>query len=98
MVASPAPFAAVSAAPSAITGASRVTANGDTVNATLEDWYDYSFLTHLLEPGPTTWILRTADGRHAKVRILGYYCPGAEPGCVTLEYAYQGDGGLRLAP
>lgn len=90
------PFESLAEAPAHVEGPSRVTPSADTVNTALQDWYSYSFLTHLLEPRPTTWIVRTASGRYAKVRILGYYCPGAEPGCVTLEWVYQGDGGRRL--
>lgn len=62
----------------------------------LEGWYRYSFLTHLLTPRPLTYAVRTADGRYAAFRILSYYCPGAEPGCLTIRYSYRGDGGRRL--
>lgn len=36
--------------------------------------------------------MRTADGRYAKLEMVGYYCPGARPGCPTFRYVYQGDG------
>lgn len=62
----------------------------------LDDWYDYGFLTHLLTPRPVVYAVRTADGRHAAIRFLGYYCPGARPGCVTFRWAYRGDGGRTL--
>jgi hypothetical protein len=71
-------------------------ARRDTVNAALEDWYDYSFTSHLLRPAPRVYALRTADGRYAKLEILSYYCPGAMPGCVTFRYVYQGAGGTAL--
>lgn len=58
----------------------------------LERWYRYGFLTHLLRPRPVTWAVRTADGGWAVFRILGYYCPGVTPGCVTFRYRYRGDG------
>lgn len=76
---------------------SRVTPGGDSVHAVLDGWYRYGFFSHLLEPRPVTYAVRTADGRYARLRILGYYCPGAEPGCLTFEYAYRGDGG-RVFP
>jgi len=79
-------------------GTSEVSAGGDTTTVLLEDWYDYSFFSHLLTPSPTVFVLRTADGRFAKFEFLDYYCPGADPGCVTLRYAYQGDGSLQLTP
>ena len=71
-------------------------AQGDSVTAAFDDWYRYSFLSHLLSPGPEVYGIRTADGRYAKLRFLGYYCPGAQPGCVTFEYVYQGAGGPEL--
>jgi len=40
--------------------------------------------------------LRTADGRYAKIEILGYYCIGALPGCTTFRYVYQGGGGTDV--
>ena len=70
---------------------------GDSISAPLEDWYDYSFLSHLLTPTTRVYALRTADGRYAKFRFLGYYCPGAQPGCVTFEYVYQGEGGRETS-
>jgi hypothetical protein len=76
---------------------SRVTGGADTVNTALDGWYAYSLFSHLLEPEPATFIVRTHDGKYAKFAVLGYYCPGPEPGCLTIEYAYQGDGTRRLA-
>lgn len=65
---------------------SRVTGGGDTVSAVLDDWYAYSFFSHLLQPRTeTAFGLRTAEGASVRLRVLGYYCPGPEPGCLTLE-------------
>lgn len=64
----------------------------DSANPALDRWYDYSFTSHLLTPRPATYAIRTADGRYAKLRFLSYYCPDATPGCITFDYAYQGDG------
>ena len=68
----------------------------DSVNAVLEDWYNYSFTSHLLEPKPIVYAIRTADGRYAKLEILGYYCVGVLPGCTTFRYVYQGGGGVDV--
>jgi hypothetical protein len=68
----------------------------DSVNPALERWYDYSWTSHLLQPKPDVYALRTADGRYAKFEILGYYCPGAQAGCVTIRYVYQGAGGFDV--
>lgn len=62
----------------------------------LERWYRYGFFSHLLEPKDETYVIRTAEGRYAKLRILSYYCPQATPGCMTLVYGFQGDGSRRL--
>jgi hypothetical protein len=58
----------------------------DTTLAVLNDWYSYT--THVLRPRDQTFALRTAAGRRAAVRFLSYYCPGAQPGCVTLRYRF----------
>lgn len=73
-------------------------AGRDTTNAATEGWYDYSFTSHVLRSSGRTYAVRTADGRYAKLRMVGYYCPEARPGCPTFEYVYQGGGGRRVAP
>lgn len=65
-------------------------AQSDSTNAAIAKWYEYGFTSHLLTPKPRTYTVRTADGTFAKIRILNYYCPGAVPGCVTMEYVYWG--------
>jgi hypothetical protein len=69
----------------------------DSLNAATERWYSYSFTSHILEPLPSVYAIRTADGKYAKVEILGYYCPGALPGCATIRYVYQGGGGTDVS-
>ena len=73
-------------------------ARGDSISPPLEDWYRYSWVSHLLSPDEFIYGFRTADGRYGKLRFLSYYCPGARPGCVTFEYVYQGDGTRELIP
>jgi hypothetical protein len=70
----------------------------DPSNPALARWYDYGFFSHVLTPKPHVWAIRTADGRYAKVEMIGYYCPGSRPGCVTFRYVYQGDGSRAVAP
>lgn len=70
----------------------------DSVNPAFERWYDYGFTSHLLEPRPRVYAVRTADGRYAKLEIVSYYCEGAVSGCLTFRYVYQGAGGPRLVP
>jgi len=66
----------------------------DPRNPAIAGWYRYGFFSHLLTPKPHVWAVRTADGRYAKMEIVGYYCPGAQPGCLTFRYVYQGDGSV----
>lgn len=70
----------------------------DSANTAIGKWYAYGFTSHLLTPRPRVWAVRTADGRYAKLEILGYYCPGADPGCLTIRYVYQGDGTRSFVP
>lgn len=84
------PFDSLTTAPADGYVANRV--RGDTVNTVTEDWYEYSWMSHILRPKPTTYVVRTADGNYAKLELLSYYCLGAIAGCVTFRYVYQGDG------
>jgi hypothetical protein len=83
----PAPFDSVTA--TASTGFTPTTLQGsDSINAATARWYRYSFTSHLLMPLGDPYLVRSADGRHTfKMQILGYYCPGATPGCVTIRWA-----------
>jgi hypothetical protein len=66
-------------------------------NPVLEKWYNYSYLANVLAPKPEIYVIRTQDGKYAKIRMLSYYCTGNVAGCMTFEYVYQGDGSRRLA-
>ena len=63
-------------------------AGRDTSQTLLEDWYSYSFTSHVLQARDRTLGVRTATGQHAALRFLSYYCPGAQPGCVTMSYMF----------
>ena len=69
---------------------------GEPRNAAIGAWYRYGFFTHVLTPKPHVWAVRTAERRYAKLQIVGYYCPGPRPGCLTFRYVYQGDGSTRV--
>jgi hypothetical protein len=69
-----------------------------TENLAIKSWYDYNWLTHLLRPKPYVYVIRTADGKYAKLRLVSYYCEGGQAsGCFTFEYMYQGDGSRRFS-
>lgn len=91
----PVPFDSVKVVPADGYVASE--AGTDTTNAATAEWYDYSFTSHLLTPRPRTYAVRTADRRYAKLEVVGYYCPGARPGCLTFRYVYQGNGDRTVA-
>jgi len=70
-------------------------------------WYNYNPTTNIITPIPgRTIVVRTADGRYAKVRILSYYKGAPDPGAIdpgvnpsryyTFEYVFQPDGSRRL--
>ena len=65
-------------------------------NPAVGKWYDYSFISHLLTSRGHVYVVRTGDGRYAKLELLNYYCMGVGTACLTFRYAYQGDGSRRL--
>jgi HmuY protein len=69
-----------------------------TENLAMKAWYRYNMLTHILRPKPNVYVIRTADGKYAKMRLLSYYCGGEASGCFTFEYVYQGDGSRSFVP
>ena len=69
---------------------------GEPRNPAIASWYHYSYFSHVLSPKPHVWAVRTADGRYAKLEIVGYYCAGGRPGCPTFRYVYQGDGSTAV--
>jgi hypothetical protein len=71
---------------------------GEPRNPAIAGWYRYGFFSHVLTPRPHVWAVRTANGRYAKLEMVGYYCPGPRPGCVTFRYAYQSDGSTTVGP
>lgn len=78
--------------------AGRLGDSAPAANPALERWYEYSFFAHTLDPKKETYVIRTAGGHYAKLRIVSYYCPEATPGCMTIAYGYQNDGTHRLTP
>jgi hypothetical protein len=65
-------------------------------NPELHKWYHYSYTNNVLSPKPIVYVVRTQDGKYAKMRILSYYCKNDVAGCMTFEYVYQGDGSTNL--
>jgi hypothetical protein len=82
----PVPFASVTAAPAGAFTANTLSGR-DSVNSAIARWYRYGFTSHLLTPLGHVYAVRAADGSTVKLEILGYYCPRALPGCVTVRWA-----------
>lgn len=68
-------------------------------------WYTYDFVNNIVNPILTrTLIIRTGDGKYAKVEILSYYKdsnPQPNPNPLnyryyTFKYVYQPDGSLKI--
>lgn len=91
------PFDSVTRVPEGGYAGTRRDPGGDPEHPGMDGWYRYDFFSHMLLARGRVYALRTADGRYAKVEVLSYYCPGPEPGCLTLRYSYQGDGSRRVA-
>lgn len=66
-------------------------------NPVVKKWYNYSYMSNVLVPKAVVYVVRTQDGKYAKLRILSYYCEGNISGCMTFEYVYQGDGSTNLS-
>lgn len=91
------PFDSVRRVPAEGYAGTRRDPGGDPEHPLLDGWYRYDFFSHMLLARGRVYALRTADGRYAKMEVLSYYCPGPEPGCLTIRYSYQGDGSRRVA-
>ncbi len=69
-------FEAVTAVPAgAAFAVDRGTVRGETAIPTGagNGWYDYDFVSGVVSPRPAVLVVRTADGRYAKVAIESYY-------------------------
>lgn len=69
----------------------------ETENPVMERWYLYNYITHELKPKKNIYIIRTADGKYAKMQIMKFYCESLA-GCYTIKYVYQGNGSRRFTP
>lgn len=74
----------------------------DSVNGyVLSGWYEYNFATHTINPATGKIIvLRTHDGKYAKMEIISYYQDGAPNENAdnyryyTFQYVYQPNEGI----
>lgn len=64
------------------------TLDTDSTNTAIHRWYSYSMLSHLLVPRGRLYVVRTSEGRFAKLELISYYCPGLRAGCLTFRYGF----------
>ena len=63
-----------------------------TENPLLVQWYKYNYISHKLTARKNIYVMRTADGKYAKIQFLSFYCADKQPGCIQMKYAYQDEG------
>ncbi len=67
----------------------------DTVsmNPEMKDWFDMSGgMPPTVTSKKEVYVIKTADGRYAKLQILDYYDKEGHSGFITFRYTYQSDG------
>ncbi len=60
--------------------------DGDPQNPALTSWYDYGYMSHLLNSKEKTFAVRMKGGGIAYLEILSYYCEPHGSGCLTVKY------------
>ena len=63
----------------------------ETENPALVQWYKYNFITHKLTARKNVYVMRTSDGKFAKIQFMSFYCADKKPGCIQMKYAYQNE-------
>jgi hypothetical protein len=71
-----------------VSGYAANTLGSDTTNSAIRRWYSYRMLSHLLVPKGHIYVVKTREGRFAKVELISYYCPGLLAGCLTFRYQF----------
>ena len=64
----------------------------ETENPVLVQWYKYNYISHKLTARKNIYVMRTSDGKFAKVQFLSFYCADKQPGCIQMKYVYQSEG------
>jgi len=63
-----------------------------TENPVLLQWYKYNYITHKLTARKNIYVIRTSDGKFAKVQFMSFYCADKQPGCIQMKFVYQDEG------
>ena len=67
-------------------------------NTTFDSAFDVDYTQHppTYTATKNTYVLRTANGKYAKIQIQNYFDERGEIGHITLKYAYQTNGSMDL--
>lgn len=66
----------------------------ESTNAELAGWFEYDSTAQRIRSFEDVYFLKTGQGHHAKLQIVGYYHPvTGEQGFYRLRWAYRADGG-----
>lgn len=53
-----------------------------------DNWFSYDLATHILTPAPDrVYVVRTPEGNHYKLEMLGFYDDAGTPGFVSFRWA-----------
>jgi hypothetical protein len=63
-----------------------------TENPVLLQWYKYNYISHKLTARKNVYVMRTSNGKFAKIQFMSFYCADKQPGCIQMKYAYQDEG------
>lgn len=85
-------FDAVEEVPAGIEFIPDTATQTETENPVLAQWYKYNYITHKLTARKNIYLLRTADGKYAKIQFQNFYCADEQPGCIQMRYTYQPNG------
>lgn len=59
---------------------------GDDPDYALANWYEYDFMTHVLTPFPTVYVVRTVEGNLFALQVVGYYDEAGTSGWMQLRH------------
>jgi hypothetical protein len=67
-------------------------------NTLLDEWYEYVFQGNAptLVPREHVYVIKTADGKYAKIMLTDYYDAENVSGNITMQYLYNAEGGTDL--
>lgn len=67
-----------------------------TANSVCDDWATYDHDEHAWVFVEKVFIVKTADGKYAKIWLKSFLDDEDNSGTITMEYAYQSDGSTNL--